>query len=407
MLSMLSIPVYIRLLGVAEWGVVAACVSLQIISNFIDAGFSQIFPRWIARAAHSPQMLAQYMSLFRRISVALGLLMFGLIQASAEFLAEQWFQVPDSVSAGLELAIRIMSFQFLFQFLNNLHISFWHGLQRQVLANVRTCVFGTLKHGVAIALLILAAPQASLYAFAFAMVALAELCSNAFKVHYMLKKVPAATIAEARLLGPLFKEVSVLSSGILVGLLVSQLDRIVLSRTVDLNLYGVYVVVITLALAFLQLQIPLSRAYLPLLAQDFQTTGRVSLVHLKKLFLGTVFFATIPALLTCFFAPQVLTLWLHDPYIVKVGSDPLRVLLVAIALNTVYGVIYQAMVSMGEAYMVLYINITCLVVAGLVVVLIPPPGLMLGATIWLSCSITQLVVGVIWLFKKKSNPLIR
>ncbi|MCP2936248.1 hypothetical protein NK983_26535, partial [Salmonella enterica subsp. enterica serovar Typhimurium] len=46
LLSMLAIPIYIRLLGVSEWGLVAACASLQILSNFIDAGFSQIVPRW-------------------------------------------------------------------------------------------------------------------------------------------------------------------------------------------------------------------------------------------------------------------------------------------------------------------------------------------------------------------------
>ncbi len=404
---MLSIPLYIRLLGVAEWGIVAACVSLQIVSNFIDAGISQIFPRWIAKAAHSPNLLSRYMLLFRRISVCLGLLMFTVLQGSAGFLAEQWFKVPPESANALELAIRIMSFQFLFQFVNNVHNSFWNGLQRQVLANIRACGFGTLKHCAAIAMLAFVSPQAWLYALIFALVSFMEVCANALTVQHMLRKKKATPPGEEpRLLRPLAKEVSILSGGIFIGLLVSQLDRIILSRTVELQLYGVYVVVITLALAFLQLQIPISRAYLPLLVQDFQSKGRVSVFNLRKILFGTVLCSTLPALLACFFAPQILTLWLHDPFIVEAGSGPLRILLLAIALNTLYGCIYQVIVAMGEGQIIFYINLICLVAAGLTVLIFSPPGIMLGAAIWLTCSITQMALGGVWIAQRRSKNLI-
>lgn len=398
LLSILTIPIYIRLLGVSEWGLVAACASLQILSNFIDAGFSQIVPRWAAQEAEHPARLRQHVALFRRLYIGLGLAMFGVLQASAAYLAHQWFQVPVERADALELAIRIVSFQFLFQFINNLHIGVWHGLQRQVLANARACGFGTLKHAVALLALMAGTQQAWVYALAFASIACIEVGANALSVHRMLGNEASSAPDGKVALAPLLKEVSVLSGGILVGLLVSQLDRIILSRTVDVASFGVYTLVATLALAFLQLQAPVTRAFFPLIVRDIQHHGRVSVAHMKKMLLGTLLCCTLPALITSAFAPQILTLWLHDAAVVTMGSTPLRLLLLAIALNSLYGCIYQVIIAKGLSHKVLNINLISLASATfLTSILGSSHGLVLGGIIWIATATTQLALGIAWL----------
>jgi len=394
LLSMLTIPIYIRLLGVSEWGLVAACASLQILSNFIDAGFSQIVPRWAAQEAQHPARLRQHVALFRRLYIGLGLAMFGVLQASAAYLAHQWFQVPVERADALELAIRIVSFQFLFQFINNLHIGVWHGLQHQVLANARACGFGTLKHAAALLALTAGTQQAWVYALAFASVACIEVGANALSVHRMLGNEASSAPDGKVALAPLLKEVSVLSGGILVGLLVSQLDRIVLSRTVDVASFGIYTVVATLALAFLQLQAPITRAYFPLIVSDIQKNGRVSTGHLKRMLAATVLTCTLPALVACVFAPHILTLWLQDPIVVSTGTAPLRLLLLAVALNSLYGCIYQLFIATGKSKLVLQLNLTSLLTATMVIALHGGSGgILLGSTIWLANTSTQLLMG--------------
>lgn len=398
LLSMLTIPIYIRLLGVSEWGLVAACASLQILSNFIDAGFSQIVPRWAAQEAQHPARLRQHVALFRRLYIGLGLAMFGVLQASAAYLAHQWFQVPVERADALELAIRIVSFQFLFQFINNLHIGVWHGLQRQVLANARACGFGTLKHAAALLALTAGTQQAWVYALAFASVACIEVGANALSVHRMLGNEASSAPDSKVALAPLQKEVSVLSGGILVGLLVSQLDRIILSRTVDVASFGVYTVVATLALAFLQLQAPVTRAFFPLIVRDIQHHGRVSAAHMKALLRGTILSATLPALLACALAPTILELWLHDMSVVQLGTMPLRLLLLAIALNSLYGCIYQVIIAKGQSHQVLQFNLISLMAATVTIYLWGMDGeLVLGGIIWIAIALTQLLLGTIWL----------
>lgn len=402
LLSIVTIPVYIRLLGVSEWGLVAACASLQILSNFIDAGFSQIVPRWAAQEAQNPERLRQHVNLFRRLYLGLGLAMFGVLQASADYLAHHWFQVPPGRGDALELAIRIVSFQFLFQFVNNLHIGLWHGLQRQVLANVRACGFGTLKHVAALLALLAGAQQAWVYALAFACVACIEVCVNAVSVRRMIGTESVAATGNKVALAPLLKEVSVLSGAILVGLLVSQLDRIILSRTVDVASFGIYTVVATLALAFLQLQAPVTRAYFPVIVRDIQTNGRVSGHHMKRMLVGTLLTSTLPALLACALAPKILELWLHDPNVVKLGTTPLQFLLLAMALNSLYGCIYQVIIAKGQAHRVLQFNMISLLAASLTISLQGTEReIALGGTIWIAITFTQLFLGTIWFVKSQ------
>ncbi|MBU3670893.1 MAG: hypothetical protein FGM17_09270, partial [Polynucleobacter sp.] len=87
LLSIISIPIYIKLLGVAEWGLVAACASLQILMNFADAGFSQIVPRLAAQEANQPARLSQTILLLRRVYASLGLLIFTILQVFAAYLS--------------------------------------------------------------------------------------------------------------------------------------------------------------------------------------------------------------------------------------------------------------------------------------------------------------------------------
>lgn len=396
LLSLFTIPIYIRLLGASEWGLVAACASLQIVSNLIDAGFSQIVPRWAAQDIQHPSRLRHHVILFRRLYICLALTMFCVLQIFASYLAHQWFQVPANRADALELCIQIVSFQFFFQFVNNLHIGLWNGLQHQVLANVRTCGFGTLKHAAAL-LALMSLQQAWVYATAFACVACMEVCVNAISVRRLLGTEPIIETDSQVALGPLLKEVSMLSGGILVGLIVSQLDRIILSRTVDVTSFGIYTVIVNLALAFLQLQAPVTRAYFPRIVSDLQICGRVSYIQIKRMFVGTLIISTLPALLACALAPQILELWLHDSKVVHLGTMPLRLLLLAIALNSLYGCIYQVIIAQGQSHRVLQFNLVSLAATACVVLLWGTDGgLILGGVIWMSITLTQLILGTVW-----------
>ena len=394
-LSVVAIPIYIKLLGSRSWGIVAACSSLQLLFTFIDLGFSQIVPRWIAREADSPELLRQYIRVFQKIYGVLAVAGFALIQLAAYPLAHYWFNVPSDQVSELVSCIRIIALQLLFQFANNLYIGVWHGLQLQVQANVRTCVFGTLKHGLAIATLAWLAASPVLYATAFSVVALVE-----FGVSLLVTQrrgLLARSQGESVEVRGFIREAAILSVGILVGLAVSQMDRVVLSRIVPVESFGVYVVVLNLAMAFLALQTPLTRAYFPILVQNVKEHGRADPATLRRLLTGNTLLCIAPALVVCAFADSVLRLWVHNPRFVEQGTLPLRLLLIAMCFNVLYNCFYQVIIAQGRAHVVVKLNLVCLAVGLATAATFARHGtLMVGGLIWIATTLTQLILGVTW-----------
>jgi O-antigen/teichoic acid export membrane protein len=123
---------------------------------------------------------------------------------------------------------------------------------------------------------------------------------------------------------------------------------------------------------------------------------------MKRMLVGTLLTSTLPALLTCALAPKILELWLHDPNVVKLGTTPLQFLLLAMALNSLYGCIYQVIIAKGQAHRVLQFNMISLLAASLTILLQGPEReIALGGTIWIAITFTQLFLGTIWFVKSQ------
>jgi O-antigen/teichoic acid export membrane protein len=408
-LSLFTIPIYVRLLGKDEWGLVAACASLQLVFTFIDSGFGQIVPRWVARDAEHTTVLRRYVVVFGRIYLALCVFGFLSVQGSAAYLASSWFQVPRERVADLDVAIRIIALQFAFQFLNSLCIAVWNGLQQQGRAGFRTCAFATLKHALTLSMLTLLAPKAWVYALVFAAVSACELTVNGLTLwRQFARKSLDAYSPPLFPLSSFLSEVSLLSLGIVVGLATSQLDRIVLSRTFSAADFGVYVVVANLALAFLQLPAPLTKAFFPRLVREITATGSVAR-RTFQLFIGaSIAIGAAPALVASIFAQPLISLWIRDAHFADVGRLPLQLLLWAVAINVLYGCLYQLILAHGRSQLILKFNLAAFV-AGSVTALIvgTNAGIALGGGIWIATTSTQLVLGVTWLaLQKRQRPTI-
>jgi O-antigen/teichoic acid export membrane protein len=193
----------------------------------------------------------------------------------------------------------------------------------------------------------------------------------------------------------------VLATGVLVGMLVSQLDRVVLSRSLDAAAYGSYVVVANLGLAFMQLQYPLMRAFFPravLASAGGAVDGKSS-----SQVLAVIVLCVAPCLLCIAFAPWVLHAWLGDTPVAAAGVSPLRLILAAVAVNSIYHLMYQQIVAAGQNQVVISINLMVLLVTAPVLFFIAPSmGAPAGGIAWLLASVLQLGLGAGWLIRHQA-----
>jgi len=403
LLSILAIPLYIKILGVSEWGIVAACVSLQIIANFVDAGFSQIVPRWVARETGDARLLQSYLTVFQRVFVALGLIAFSILQIGADYLAHNWFVTSAIEAESLEVAIRIFAFQLLFQLINSLYVGFWFGMGMQVGVNARTCFIGTLKHGTAIVALAFVLPEPWLYCLVFAVASATEVVINSMLLKKNLKNrinaLDSTDFTIKQIQTKLFlKQVIILSIGIFIGLGASQLDKIVLSRTQSIEDFGVYAIMFAIASSILQIQSPWAKANFPKLVQNIKQNLLPTVDQIKILALGSILFGVLPSLAIYLNADTILKIWINNVNVNQVGVPVLKLLMISMAINSIYSGIYQIIIAMGRDKVILIINIISTIAAVTIVCLINQElGIIQGGYIWLTLTTAQLICGITWI----------
>ncbi|QWE02825.1 lipopolysaccharide biosynthesis protein [Polynucleobacter sp. JS-JIR-II-b4] len=393
-LSILLIPFYLKFLGSEQWGIVAICMALQGFFNLLDAGLAQIMPRDVARVSHDPDACLKTYVIYQRTYLFLALSGFLIGQFSVPWLVDHWFSGGNSFSAQDSWAFHLVIVQFLFQFSNNANIGYWNGKQLQAMANFRQCAFGSLKHFGALSLVYFWQADAIAYLIPFTVVSAFEFFTNRHAISQSLKGSHAQPIdwMDYKKLG---SEGGMLFVGVLIGMLASQMDRIVLSKYVDVASFGIYVIVANLGLAVMQLQHPLVRAFLPRMTQDLAGNNKSSF---RRLAFGMTFLCIVPCLVLALLSPWILKVWIGNPEVVSEGSLVLSLLFCAVACNAIYQLIYQRVLVSGDGRWVIKTNAVILIlILPLILSIVSIFGITAGGIYWLAMTFLQLIFGLLWL----------
>lgn len=397
-LSILFIPLYLKMLSPAGWGVVALCLSMQAFWSLLDVGLSQVMPRDVARVLNNHQKLIETFSLFAKSYMGIAIIAFLVGQLTVNLFMEYWAPGGLTALGNQEWLFRLVYIQFLFQFSNNAHTGYWNGTQMQGLANLRLCIFSTAKHIGALSLMYLWKPDPVSYGLSFAFFSFIEWFLNRktiFKALGLdgLLRIPLLEFKK------LLIETGILAFAIFVGMLISQVDRIVLSKMVSIESFGRYVIVASLGLAFMQLQNPLVRAFFPKLV----TSADVNSKRYYKAMTGLIFITCmVPCLLVALLAPNVLDFWLSDRNTIVEGVTSLRLILIAVAINAIYQIPYQRIILKGMGFIVLKINLIVLtVILPLIIFLTPRIGISAGGVSWVVGALIQFTLGIY--FSKKNQ----
>lgn len=380
-------PVYVRTLGAAEWGAVALCITFQGVLFLLDAGLGQVAPREFASVQGDR---ARQYALYHRFEMvyARGALLTWLLgQALLGWLLPQ---VSPGISEDGVWAVRLALTQFALTFANSAPMGLWNGLQMQQRANLRQAGFLALKHAGALLCVVGVSAQAWAYVLPFVVVGVVETAFNVFTVHREYRSEAAAWRAgqgaQAPSLSVLMSHLGGFGVAVLAGMLTSQMDRLMLASRLPLQDFGIYALAVTFGLAFMNLQQPLQKAFLPrvVMAQG----------EARHLFWAVALVCGVPCLLVAGWSQEVLQLWLGER-----GRDPrmagvLSLVLVGVMFNALYAADYTRLVAANAWRVVLGINGVILVVQwALLTWGLTPWGMRAGGWSWVACGGLQFVLG--------------
>ena len=249
-LGILFVPIYVRLIGVESYGLIGFYATLQAASILFDLGLSTTINREIARLAHEPEHSDDLRDLAFTIQLlywAGAVIVGALIIIGAPWLAEHWIHAASIPFAVVVRTLRLIGIVVALQFAFTFYSGGLLGLQRHALLNIVVGSTGTARAFGAFAVLTLVVARIDAY-FAWQVVVSAIQVIAAAVVFW--RALPrggrphAARLAVLRPIASFSVSVSVIT---MIGTLLTQLDKFVLTKTGALVDFGYYTLAWTAA----------------------------------------------------------------------------------------------------------------------------------------------------------------
>jgi O-antigen/teichoic acid export membrane protein len=268
-------------------------------------------------------------------------------------------------------------------------------LQRQLTLNLLLAVFATVRAVGALLALILVAPTIEVFLWWQVAVSAAQSVAFAGATWRALPagRRPQFSVQELR---KTVRFAAGITGVTVLSFLLTQSDRIVLSKVLSLDAFGVYAFAATLALAILRLVYPIVGAVYPRYSQLVAAGDGAHLTEFYHRTCQVMSAVLLPVAATVVaFAGDLLRLWTGDAELARVSAPILAVLVAGSALNGLMNLPYAMQLAHGWTALSFWINLVS------VCVLVPATWIMgsayggVGAAlVWLTLNLGYVLVGI-------------
>lgn len=393
------VPVYIRYMGIEAYGLIGIFTVLQAWLALLDFGFRPMLVREMARFTAGAHTGHEIRDLLRSVEWILGLvaiLVTAGIALAAEWLATHWLNATSLSTDTVATAFCIMGALCGLRLLENIYVSALVGLQKQVLEGSLGAALATVRAGGAVAVLAWIAPTADAF---FLWQGVVSVLSVALFSYAVYRSLPAAD-ARAQFSTRLLRDVWTFGSGMLaitfLALLLTQVDKVLLSRLLPLQDFGYYALAGAVASVLYLFVGPIATAFYPRFT-EFVTRGdaaSLQTTYHQAAQLNSVMLGSTAAMLIVF-GESVLTLWMGKSLVPDSLPPLLSVLLLGTFFNGLMFIPYHLQLAYGWTSLTIAINsIAVLLLVPTLFVVIPRYGAIGAAWLWTGLNASYLIFSI-------------
>jgi O-antigen/teichoic acid export membrane protein len=360
-------PFYLRIVGAEGYGLIGFFIVLQAAIAVLDLGMSGTLNRQMARGAAGSMDPAAMVNLVRCLQWVYGPLcvLIGIVlTAGSGWIAGQWLHAPATADPHLDRAVRLMGLAVATQFPIVFYSFGLAGLQRQLLLNGLNSSLWTLRQvGVFVPLLLVAPTTEIFFAWQAVTGALHSLVL-ARALWIALPKSEHGPPLNFKALRDVSRFIGSLAAVGLLTFLLTQTDRVLLSRLLPLADFGRYMLAATLAYGINRMAAPINTAVQP----RFSELVALNQIDRLKNFYHTsnqvVAVAIVPAtVVLAVFAPDVLRLWTGSDDVARMAAPILAILSAGYGINATMTLAWALQVAYGQTRFGLVQSIVSMLVA--------------------------------------------
>ncbi len=370
LLAIICTPFFIKLLGIEGYALIAFYAVLQATLQLLDLGFAITVNREVARlspkaSAVDIRELGEFAATAERWYWILGCGTGIVMYFATPYIADTWLNAENIPQEDLTDSARLFGLVASLLWPISFYQSGLLGLQRQVRLNLITIPFNALINLGGVILLWLG-PRSVTTLFAWQAVVLLVQVTVMNVQFWRCVGVPRGTrfVSLATLKGKWRFSLGVGSISI-TGFILTNLDKLILSRLLSLESFGHYSLAATLARGLYVMITPVFNAYFPRFSALASSSDKAVMRQCYHNAAQVMSVLILPLAVTMgVYSPEIAFLWLQNSSIAKNVAPITSLLVIGTCLNGLMYIPFALQLAYGNTKIGLYISL-CLV-AGLV-----------------------------------------
>lgn len=388
-IGILMVPLYIKYMGADAYGLVGFFAMLQAWFNLLDIGFTPMMGRETARyhggatdALHYRRLVRALEGIFLVVATLAGTALFTL----ATYFANYWLRSNNLRIIEIEYSVQIMVIIIIIRWMGGLYRGVISGSERQVWLSTFNSSIATLRFVCVFPVLVYVDASPSAFFLFQLMVAVIELVVLVTKTYCILPSVPARQAIGWTWtpLKPVLKFSLTIAFTSSVWIIITQTDKLVLSKILTLEDYGYFTLAVLVASGIMIISGPVSTGIMPRMAYLEAQGKHDELIQIYRH--GTQFVAVIAGALAttiAFRAEPLLLAWTGNESLAKESAPILTLYAFGNGILTVAAFPYYLQYAKGNLRLHLIGN------ALFVVLLVP-------TVIWAANNYGGIGAGYVW-----------
>jgi O-antigen/teichoic acid export membrane protein len=350
-LTLMVVPFYLKSLGPDAYGLIGVATMIQGWIMLLNAGLSPVAGRQAAQANTGVvtwESTARFLRTIDWLLFALAVPVMAMTFIVRKWLAEHWLGNNNLGTDVIAVSLVILVAMTLIRLASSVSRGIIANLEKQVWLNINLVTFNLLRFAVSIPLVKLWPSVTTLFTW-WLVVAAIEYTSIQFKVSHLIPVRMPLLVFDLSELKKYGKMAATLALTSCIWVVITNLDKLLLSGMLSLADYGYFSVATLLAGGVLSLTQPISQAFQPILTKAFVNGGVNEVCIELRRCTHWVALIILPVGAVIFSMPEsILFIWTRDHVVAAHSATILRGYAFGSTLLALGSILYIYQVAIGD-----------------------------------------------------------